>query len=714
MNALEHMHAKGVLHRDLKPENILVAADGSIKVCDFGLAINMLHERPISRLGTLQYMAPEVVSRPYIRPQDESKAETYDDKVDIWACGVLVYELIRGFPPFEVEGDTVGTTKLIINKEIKSLPDCMSPYCQDFIRLVLSKRAQERPTLAEMFSHPFLLTNARPEQLRRTRQPASITFAPAPSGKHAKQLAARYDPRKVVPIDYDLPEVQPPAPANPAKLTKSTESTNSAESSITESIKATPSFTAPACVLSTSRTPGALEVASHVGTDVANPAIGAASKVNLPEESQRLEFGESNGSKKGQKHVSFDIPLPPRTHVPAAEAPTDSPPAKMAFVPASSELPGAAVATSPALDKLQKNTKASPVAVPPTQLGWPLSKGEVGGYHCEVTAADGSPGKLATMGHVSLALGSDSSGASLEMGADSATRPWRALDSGSDYFIYLKDSTAATVHLTEDVTVEDQWAMQDQQATHEAKEEKAGGAGLNPSEPKQQLFPASQQLLVSSDLPTVSASREGKQVPGRAASFSIGSIRLRGLKMSTASMAASSTTSLPGSPRSPPSTHTSIAVNLPESSSELPKKADGMRYGGILADEREAGASLFLSSIWTKGILGFSRSAPGSPKLSPFNSPRSPTSNLTSFPSVLSMASERGSTGISSEGSISRQDSGESLGESSLRDGAKVGGTTFVQGTQGNRQSGKAPAGDASSQADKQWAPWLQGLFHHA
>jgi serine/threonine protein kinase len=81
---LELRIPRALCPRDLKPENILIALDESIKVCDFGLAINVRLERPASRLGTLQYMAPEVVKRPFQRPRDMSKVDTYDEGVDIW------------------------------------------------------------------------------------------------------------------------------------------------------------------------------------------------------------------------------------------------------------------------------------------------------------------------------------------------------------------------------------------------------------------------------------------------------------------------------------------------------------------------------------------------------------------------------------------------------------------------------------------------------
>ena len=60
LRAIEHLHKHGILHRDIKPENILLTEQGEIKVADFGLSINILREKPFSRVGTLDYMPPEV------------------------------------------------------------------------------------------------------------------------------------------------------------------------------------------------------------------------------------------------------------------------------------------------------------------------------------------------------------------------------------------------------------------------------------------------------------------------------------------------------------------------------------------------------------------------------------------------------------------------------------------------------------------------------
>lgn len=89
-SALIYLHKKHVIHRDIKPENLLLGIDGSLKIGDFGWSVHAPGNRRLTLCGTLDYLPPEMV---------EKKAHT--EKVDYWALGVLTFEFVSGFPPFE-------------------------------------------------------------------------------------------------------------------------------------------------------------------------------------------------------------------------------------------------------------------------------------------------------------------------------------------------------------------------------------------------------------------------------------------------------------------------------------------------------------------------------------------------------------------------------------------------------------------------------------
>jgi serine/threonine protein kinase len=92
--ALVYMHSEGVVHRDLKPENILVTADGTLKIMDFGIALDESARRLTwsglsSTIGTPDYMAPEQVS-----------GRRGDARTDIYALGTILYEMLTGEMPY--------------------------------------------------------------------------------------------------------------------------------------------------------------------------------------------------------------------------------------------------------------------------------------------------------------------------------------------------------------------------------------------------------------------------------------------------------------------------------------------------------------------------------------------------------------------------------------------------------------------------------------
>lgn len=87
--ALEHLHHQGIIHRDVRSDNVLLTLDGLSKLTDFTHATRLQEEKKEnSVVGTAYWMAPEVV-----------KAEYYNDKVDIWSLGVVLYEMVQGDPP---------------------------------------------------------------------------------------------------------------------------------------------------------------------------------------------------------------------------------------------------------------------------------------------------------------------------------------------------------------------------------------------------------------------------------------------------------------------------------------------------------------------------------------------------------------------------------------------------------------------------------------
>ncbi|CAI5477295.1 unnamed protein product [Closterium sp. Yama58-4] len=174
LQALQLLHGKGIVHRDIKPENLFMSK-GIAKLGDFGLAINQRLEPPMSQLGTLDYMAPEVFRRP--GENSGRRQALYDEKVDIWACGVLAYEVVTGEPPFNA-GKNGSLTKDLIQRAAVPIagvwPHRVSPELADFIKQTLQKDPRHRPSAEDLLSHPWILSHL-PTSTEAVSPPISIS-----------------------------------------------------------------------------------------------------------------------------------------------------------------------------------------------------------------------------------------------------------------------------------------------------------------------------------------------------------------------------------------------------------------------------------------------------------------------------------------------------------------------------------------------------------
>mmetsp|Transcript_22900 Transcript_22900/g.53437 ORF Transcript_22900/g.53437 Transcript_22900/m.53437 type:complete len:342 (+) Transcript_22900:28-1053(+) len=150
LDGLRYLHGLGIIHRDLKPENLLYATpaeDSPIKIADFGLAkICPQQEIMFTTCGTPGYVAPEIL-----------RGEGYGAEVDTWSCGVILYILLCGFPPF-FEESTPALFDLIMKCDY-SFPDPywtnVSDSAKDVISRILVPQPGSRLTIDEILDHPF-------------------------------------------------------------------------------------------------------------------------------------------------------------------------------------------------------------------------------------------------------------------------------------------------------------------------------------------------------------------------------------------------------------------------------------------------------------------------------------------------------------------------------------------------------------------------------
>jgi len=217
--ALEEAHDKGITHRDLKPANVKIKNDGTVKVLDFGLAKmtgtdparDLAHSPTISIvatqagliLGTAAYMSPE-----------QAKGKPVDKRADIWAFGVVLYEMLTGRQPFR--GEDVGDVLASVIKDEPRLDD-LPPRTRRLLQRCLEKDPRKR--LRDISSVGLLLDDAPLPSVQTPVTPwlawgVAATLAVATAMALWAPWRQRVtDPRPLVRLDVDLgPDVSLGAP----------------------------------------------------------------------------------------------------------------------------------------------------------------------------------------------------------------------------------------------------------------------------------------------------------------------------------------------------------------------------------------------------------------------------------------------------------------------------------------------------------------------
>uniref|UniRef100_A0A4W3H7I8 calcium/calmodulin-dependent protein kinase n=1 Tax=Callorhinchus milii TaxID=7868 RepID=A0A4W3H7I8_CALMI len=152
LESVNHIHQHDIVHRDLKPENLLLASkckSAAVKLADFGLAIEVQGEQQawFGFAGTPGYLSPEVLRKdPYGKP------------VDIWACGVILYILLVGYPPFWDEDQHKLYQQIKAGAYDFPSPewDTVTPEAKNLINQMLTINPAKRITAPEALKHPWV------------------------------------------------------------------------------------------------------------------------------------------------------------------------------------------------------------------------------------------------------------------------------------------------------------------------------------------------------------------------------------------------------------------------------------------------------------------------------------------------------------------------------------------------------------------------------
>ena len=147
-DGLKYLIENNILHRDLKPQNILLTDEYNIKIADFGFARKVEKDMLLNTLcGSPMYMAPEIINK-----------QDYSIKSDLWSVGIIIYQMVFGRVPFEVN-NFVQLIKKINSEEIsfERTGILVSPLCLDLMKNLLKINVDERISWDDFFFHAWFV-----------------------------------------------------------------------------------------------------------------------------------------------------------------------------------------------------------------------------------------------------------------------------------------------------------------------------------------------------------------------------------------------------------------------------------------------------------------------------------------------------------------------------------------------------------------------------